>query len=78
MATVREIMKQQKSTEPTAIKKMKCRVCGCRFFPTKELKQIVGEKVNIFSSNYYDAYDCPACGCQVVAGKRMEGQEREL
>ena len=61
------------------IKIMKCKVCGCDFPPVHEKHYVArdNEKVGLtaaFQSNgestLYDAFDCPMCGCQVIAQER--------
>ena len=59
---------------------LECKVCGCKFNPVKQSHYIVrdNEKVSslatVFSCDaepmLYDAFDCPQCGCQVVAQPR--------
>ena len=58
---------------------IKCNVCGCEFPPVAERHYITrdGGKIGIvaaFQSNneekLYDAFDCPMCGCQVIAKER--------
>lgn len=59
--------------------KIKCKVCGCEFNPIIEKHYVSrdGGKtgvVAVFQSNpeekLYDTFDCPECGCQVVAQER--------
>lgn len=60
-----------------AMKKIKCGVCGKRFVPDKEQRYTAG-KVSAGLSRlttpytYYDAFDCPQCGCQIIVGVREE------
>ncbi len=58
---------------------IKCNVCGCEFNAVVERHYIARDNGNVglvaaFQSNseekLYDAFDCPACGCQVVAQER--------
>ena len=52
---------------------MKCNVCGHEFTPKKENRYVSTEKAVMFSpTKYYDCFDCPECGCQVVAQQRFE------
>lgn len=61
------------------MKKIKCKVCDCEFIPhVKEhyIVRTVGKTgvVAVFQSNdetgLFDAFDCPQCGCQVIAQER--------
>ena len=52
---------------------MKCNVCGHEFTPKKENRYVSTEKAVMFSpTKYYDCFDCPVCGCQIVAQQRYE------
>lgn len=59
--------------------KIKCKICGNEFNPIVEKHYVTrdGGKVGIitaFQSNpeekIYDTFDCPECGCQVIAQER--------
>lgn len=54
---------------------LECKVCGNRFTPLKENKYII-KKHNVLTKtvDFYDAFDCPFCGCQVVANIRYLGK----
>lgn len=47
-----------------------CKVCGARFYPSKE-GHYVAQEPGLFAPIFYDVYDCPQCGSQFVAGRRM-------
>ena len=58
---------------------LKCKICGTEFPAIKERHYICrdGGKIRLsaaFGSNdeekIYDSFDCPMCGCQVVAQDR--------
>ena len=58
---------------------LKCKICGTEFPAIKERHYVVRDngKTGLsaaFSSNdeekIYDSFDCPMCGCQVVAQDR--------
>lgn len=53
---------------------MNCKVCGTEFEPKKEDKYMVKivKRTNFVTADveYYDAFDCPQCGCQQLAGLR--------
>ncbi len=51
---------------------MKCNVCGHEFTPKKESKYIASQQTApMFGlTKYYDCFDCPECGCQIVAQER--------
>ena len=51
---------------------MKCNVCGHEFTPKKENKYIASHQTApMFGlTKYYDCFDCPECGCQIVAQER--------
>ncbi len=57
--------------------KKKCSVCGKRFMPTKETTYLAKEGESVLSAlskqaDFFDAIDCPRCGCQTVLKKRMQ------
>lgn len=56
-----------------------CAVCGNEFAPYNEHHYIArdGREIGALAAfksvtepTLYDAYDCPACGCQYIAGER--------
>lgn len=57
---------------------LKCKVCGCEFTPVIDKHYVArdnGESgiSTCFKSvegNLYDTFDCPACGCQIIAQER--------
>lgn len=57
---------------------IKCKFCGCNFGPTPNLHYIARDNMTTGVStvikndegNLYDAFDCPFCGCQVIAQER--------
>ena len=59
---------------------LECKVCGCKFNPVKQSHYIARDNkkasslIATFSSDaestLYDAFDCPQCGCQIVAQQR--------
>lgn len=57
---------------------IKCKICGCEFVPVIDKHYIVrdnGESgmSTVFKhteGNTYDAFDCPSCGCQIIAQER--------
>lgn len=58
-------------------KKIKCDVCGCKYFPRKEQMYAVKkyEGLNALvngGNNVYYAQDCPVCGCQMVLKERID------
>lgn len=65
------------------MEKIKCRVCGFEWTPTKEDHYIAREDkmATIFSKNpgeteLYDAWDCPVCGAQfAVEGRKRAGED---
>lgn len=66
-------------------KTIECKICGAEFTPTKEMHYIAREKgitgltviVKNDESEIYDAFDCPQCGCQLVAQNRYRDYFRE-
>lgn len=59
--------------------KIKCKICGCEFNPIADKHYVSRDngKVGIvaaFQANLedklYDTFDCPECGCQVIAQER--------
>ena len=66
------------------MEKIKCRVCGFEWTPTKEDHYIAREDkmATIFSKNpgeteLYDAWDCPVCGAQFAVEGRKRTVEEE-
>ncbi len=54
------------------IKKVKCNVCNFRFFVESSKVKTVLDKNGLFSlAKYYDAVDCPKCGCQKILYPRL-------
>ena len=58
---------------------LKCKICGTEFSAIKERRYIARDNGKIglpsaFGSNdeekIYDSFDCPMCGCRVVAQDR--------
>ena len=52
-----------------------CHVCGMAFNPSPERRYTVKEKDGIgaiVGNTYYDAFDCPHCGCQNIVGLRLD------
>lgn len=57
---------------------IKCKICGCEFVPVIDKHYIArdnGESgaATVFKRiecNIYDTFDCPACGCQIIAQER--------
>lgn len=57
---------------------IKCNVCGCEFTPTIDKHYVsrdigetgVAEVLKHVEEKLYDAFDCPACGCQIVTQER--------
>ena len=61
------------------MKKLKCKICECEFVPEKKEHYVActdGKTgvVAVLQSNdetgLFDAFDCPQCGCQVIAQER--------
>lgn len=59
--------------------KIKCKVCGNEFNPTVERHYISRDEGNTGvidvlvskqEEKLYDTFDCPECGCQVIAQER--------
>lgn len=59
------------------IRKIRCKVCHYRFVPKAENKKVIVEPASInnaFSGRkYYEAFECPACGCQNIVNT-IEGE----
>ena len=58
---------------------LKCKVCGTEFPAIEERHYIARDNSlgNVPKEAIYDAYDCPMCGCQVVAQERKRILEPE-
>lgn len=67
-------------------KKYACKVCGSDIIPNKNNRYVVKDRLctggvgNALSGSYaepkeYDAFDCPVCGCQLVAKERLKKVE---
>lgn len=61
---------------------IKCKICGCEFVPVIDKHYIAKDNGEFGMSavfkrtedNIYDAFDCPSCGCQIIA----QGRKRKL
>ena len=57
---------------------IKCKVCGCEFTPVIDKHYItrdngesgISTAFKHVEGNLYDTFDCPACGCQIIAQGR--------
>ena len=71
---------------------LKCKICGTEFLPNKDKHYISrdGGKTGFAASlgsndeeGLYDSFDCPICGCQIVAQERkreykqLQGERKE-
>lgn len=63
---------------------LECKICGCKFNAVLEKHYVsrdngkTGLAVAFGSSNeesLYDTFDCPACGCQVIAKERKRNYD---
>ena len=57
---------------------IKCKVCGKCFVLKRENKYLitknpVGFNVLTTGDTVYECYDCPKCGCQIIANIREMG-----
>ena len=61
------------------MKKLRCKICECEFIPEKKEHYVARTDgktcaVSMFHSNdetgLFDVFDCPQCGCQVIAHER--------
>ena len=50
----------------------KCSYCGNEFEIEINKKYIVKSQDSLISCSYFDAMDCPICGCQNIIWKRIE------
>lgn len=57
---------------------MKCKICECEFPPVIDKHYVSRDKdktglstvINRDEPILYDTFDCPICGCQVIAQER--------
>lgn len=63
-------MKQVTVKTSDAIKTV-CQCCGHTFVPTKNTHYIAKDSPQA-GLKQYDAFDCPNCGCQIIAGERLK------
>jgi transcription elongation factor Elf1 len=56
--------------------KVTCKICGTKF-PAISEKRYTARRMNglaaLGGNSYYDAFDCPFCGCQNQVGIRFDG-----
>ena len=53
-------------------KTLTCKVCGEEFRPHKDHRYTVVKHPGLFiPSLFFDAIDCPHCGCQAIIGDRL-------
>ena len=54
---------------------MKCNVCGHEFTPKKEDRYVATKTechlIGCVVTTMHDCFDCPECGCQIVAQERL-------
>ena len=76
---MRDINTRDRETEEQN-KMLECSVCGMKFAPiahwrySVEEDKITGMFAGISSTErppLHDAFDCPRCGCQIIANSRM-------
>ena len=56
--------------------KLKCVLCGNRFEIEIDKKYVVKIQEGLMNMAYYDAIDCPICGCQNIIWKRDEAIDK--
>lgn len=57
---------------------IKCKICGYEFTPVIDKHYIARDNGEFgistafkrIEGNIYDVFDCPACGCQIIAQER--------
>lgn len=57
---------------------IKCKICGCEFTPVIDKHYVARDNgefgivtaVKSTEGKLYDSFDCPACGCQIIAQER--------
>ena len=51
---------------------LECKICGTKFNAIVERHYIARDngKTGLVAARLYDAFDCPACGCQIIAKER--------
>ena len=49
-----------------------CSFCGTKFEIEIDKKYIVKSQESLLNISYFDAMDCPKCGCQNIIWKRLE------
>lgn len=62
-----------------SIKSIKtCSVCGWDYSVRGSNLYVAEEVTPLFQPNkYYDAIDCPHCGCQIILGERFLEYEKK-
>lgn len=56
--------------------KLKCVLCGNRFEIEIDKKYVVKIQEELINTAYYDAINCPICGCQNIIWKRDEAIDK--
>lgn len=60
------------------MKGIKCPVCETKFIPDKSSMYTASKQsVLLGPISFYDCFDCPKCGHQIVAGERMKPVKEE-
>lgn len=62
---------------------LKCKICGTEFPAIEERHYIARDNIRTGAvvalskdeEKIYDAYDCPMCGCQIIAQERKRNFE---
>lgn len=68
----RNLFRQEWMKDEREYKKLTCKVCGKEFVPTKE-DRYTGKIINLIGpDDYWDCFDCPKCGSQIVVNKRVK------
>lgn len=71
------------------LNRLKCDVCGYEFVPSRKERYSVKEnriqgglasaiQGSSEEPKVYDCFDCPACGCQMVAKERLRKVKEDL
>ena len=64
---------------------LKCKICECEFIPVIDKHYVARDNgksglsttfANV-EGNLYDAFNCPACGCQIIAQERKRNDYHE-
>lgn len=70
----KEIQTEQVKDSAEIYNGYRCKLCGAHFELNKKDKYVLKVNSSLFlPPDTYECYDCPKCGCQIIANERKGG-----